>query len=241
MFYGTITVMLVACAVLISGRIRNYERGAPDDRRTNQRNVHRRLGDFRSGVWMRTLMRDPAAGLMHSFIYFGFLVLFAATILLEIDHQLPEGLKFLHGKVYEGYAFMADLFGLVFLVGILWAVGRRYIQRPYRIRIKSRPEDAVILGTFLVIALTGFLIEGFRIAYEGMPGIERWSFVGYGVAGVVQHWSPSTLSNLHRTSWIVHFVAFVAFLVILPTTKLRHMVTSPMNMYLRDQNRPRAP
>ncbi len=240
LFYGTVAVMLVVCATLISARIRNYERGAPDDRRTNKRNVDRRLKDFRAGVWMRTLMRDPAAGLMHSFIYFGFLVLFAATILLEIDHQLPEGLKFLHGKVYLGYAFMADLFGVIFLVGILWAIGRRYIQRPYRIRTKSRPEDAVILGTFLVIGLTGFLIEGFRIAHEGMPGIEKWSFVGWGVASVVKGSSAGFLQDMHRTWWVLHFVAFVAFLVILPTTKLRHMVTSPMNMYLRDNGRPKG-
>ena len=43
--------------------------------------------------------------------------------------------------------------------GSSWAIGRRYIQRPYRIRIKTKPEDAVILGTFFVIGLTGFLTE----------------------------------------------------------------------------------
>ena len=61
----------------------------------------------------------------------------------------PASLKFLHGSVYEAYAFGADLAGVVFLVGIGWAIVRRYIQRPYRIRIKTKPEDAVILGTFL--------------------------------------------------------------------------------------------
>ena len=38
----------------------------------------------------------------------------------------------------------------------------------------------------------------------------------------------------------MHFAAFVAFLVILPTTKLRHMITSPMNMYLKDKDRPKG-
>src|SRR4051794_19968537 len=232
--------MLVLCAVLIAARVRNYERGAPDDRRTTKKNVHRRLRDFRAGVWMRTLMRDPAAGMMHSFIYFGFLVLFAATIILEIDHQLPEDLKFLHGKVYQSYSAIADVFGVVFVVGILWAIGRRYIERPYRLRIKTKPEDAVILGTFLVIGITGFLIEGFRIAYEGRPSFEAWSFVGYAFSGLVDGWAAETIRDLHRTMWVVHFAAFAAFLVILPTTKLRHMVTSPMNMYLRDKDRPKG-
>jgi Fe-S oxidoreductase/nitrate reductase gamma subunit len=240
LFYATVATMLFVCAWLVSLRVRNYLRGGPDDRRTTRANVHRRLADFRSGVWMRTLLRDPAAGVMHSCIYFGFLVLFAATVILEIDHQLPSSLKFLHGSVYEGYKATANAFGVVFLVGLLWAVGRRYVQRPYRIRIKTKPEDAVILGTLLVIGITGFLVEGFRIALEGRPSFESWSFVGWGLSGLWSGWSHETLSDLHRAMWVVHFSAFIAFLVILPTTKLRHMITSPMNMYLRDRQRPKG-
>jgi len=47
LFYATVAVMLVLCAALIATRVRNYERGAPDDRRTTKKNVHRRLRDFR--------------------------------------------------------------------------------------------------------------------------------------------------------------------------------------------------
>ena len=82
-----------------------------------------------------------------------FMALLGVTTVLEIDHQLPESLKFLHGRTYMAYSFIGDLAGLVFLVGILWAIARRYIQRPYRIRIKSKPEHVAILGTFLLIAL----------------------------------------------------------------------------------------
>jgi nitrate reductase gamma subunit len=173
-FYATVGVMLLVVAWLVSLRVQNYERGKPDNRRTTRTNVKRRLEGFRSGVWMQTLLRDPAAGVMHSMIYFGFLVLFVATVVLEIDHQLPDSAKFLHGHVYEGYAATADVFGVVFVVGILWALGRRYIQRPYRIRIKTKPEDALILGTFLVIGLTGFATEGLRIALIGRPAFEKW-------------------------------------------------------------------
>ena len=67
----------------------------------------------------------------------------------------------------------------MFLVGILWAIVRRYVQRPYRIRIKTKPEHAVILGTFLLIAVTGFIVEAFRIALESAARrFEKWSFVG---------------------------------------------------------------
>ena len=239
-FYISVAVMLFVCAWLVSLRVRNYERGQPDDRRTTKRNFHRRLADFRAGVWMRTLLRDPAAGLMHSFIYFGFIWLFIATVVLELDHQLPDNLKFLHGGIYQGYAFAADLGGVVFVVGIVWAIGRRYLERPYRIRIKTKPEDAVILGTFLVIGVSGFLTEALRIALIGRPDFEKWSFVGYPISWFFDSWSISALQQTHRYMWAAHFLAFLAFLIILPTTKLRHMITSPMNMYLADTDRPKG-
>ena len=54
-----VAAMLFLCAWLISLRVQNYERGGPDDRRTTKKNVHRRLRDFRAGVWMRTLHARP--------------------------------------------------------------------------------------------------------------------------------------------------------------------------------------
>ncbi len=239
-FYGAVATMLLIVAWLASIRVQNWERGLADNRRTNRKNVEKRAKSYRNGVWMQTLLRDPAAGLMHSLLYFGFVSLFIVTVLSEADHQLPDRFKFLHGQTYEAYSAGAEIAGLMFLAGIVWAISRRYVQRPYRIRIKTRPEDALILGTFLVIGLTGFFVEAARIAAEGKPGFEKWSFVGYGLANLVDTWSLHTLTITHRWLWGAHVVAFLAFLAILPTTKLRHMFTSPMNMYLKDRDRPKG-
>ena len=221
--------------------MKNWERGrAAPTRRTTAKNAGKRFGDYRAGVYMRTLFRDPAAGLMHSMIYFGFLVLLGVTTVLEIDHQLPEDLQFLTGQTYQAYAFVADAAGLVFLGGVVWAILRRFVQRPYRIRIKTKPEHALILGTFLVIGLTGYGAEMFRIALQTAEGeatgYERWSFIGYPLSQLVDGWSASSLSTWHQWWWIGHVAAFALFLVILPITMLRHMFTSPLNMYLRDRS-----
>jgi Fe-S oxidoreductase/nitrate reductase gamma subunit len=239
-FYTLIPVMVVWGAFRFADRMKNWERGAVAKRRTTTKNVKRRAADFRAGVYMRTLLRDSAAGLMHSMIYFGFLVLMGVTTVLEIDHQMPESLKFLHGTTYKAYAFVGDFAGTVFTVGVIWAIVRRYIQRPYRIRIKTKTEHAVILGTFLAIGLTGFIAEGFRIALDDMPDYEKFSFVGYPLATLVDGMSASAVSTWHQWSWIAHVVSFVVFLAILPITMLRHVFTSPLNMYLRDKDRPKG-
>ncbi len=239
-FYTVIPVLLVWGAFAFADRVRNWERGGPDRRRTTTKNAKRRFADFRAGAYMRTLLRDPAAGLMHSMIYFGFLALLAVTTVLEIDHQMPPDLKFLHGRTYEAYSFFGDLAGVVFAAGVVWAIVRRYVQRPYRIRIKSKPEHALILGTLLVIVVTGFIAEAFRVARVDRPGFEKWSFIGYPLSGLFDGFGVTTLDRWHQISWVVHVAAFCLFLAILPITMLRHMFTSPLNMYLRDRERPKG-
>ncbi|MEY4024524.1 MAG: hypothetical protein RL438_37 [Actinomycetota bacterium] len=243
-FYTIIPALLVWGSLQFADRIRNWERGAPDRRKTTKKNFKQRLADYRAGVYMRTLLRDSAAGLMHSMMYFGFLVLLGVTTVLEVDHQLPPALKFLHGDVYRAYAAVGDIAGIVFTTGVIWAIIRRYVQRPYRIRIKSKPEHAIGLGVLLAIGVTGFGSEMFRIAESQAAGInmdhEKWSVLGYPLAQLVNGWSESTLNTMHQVLWTSHVLAFIGFLIILPITMLRHMFTSPLNMYLKDRERPKG-
>ncbi|MDH4144330.1 MAG: heterodisulfide reductase-related iron-sulfur binding cluster [Acidimicrobiia bacterium] len=240
-FYSMLPVLFIYGAVLFSNRARNWQRGRPDNRALTPANAKRRMADLRAGLYMRTLLREPGAGIMHSLIYFNFIILAAVTTVLEVNHQVPESLKFLHGDVYKGYALIGDLAGLGFFVGIMWAIIRRYGPwnwRPYRIRIKSKPEHAVILGVFLAISVTGFAAEMFRIALEGRPSYEQWSVIGYPLSYLVR--DVDAIHGWHQAMWIAHVLSFFAFLVILPTTMLRHIFTSPLNMYLRDRERPKG-
>ena len=237
-FYTLLPVVFVYGSVLFANRVRNWERGAPDARATNPSTAPKRLADFRAGVYMQTLLRDPAAGLMHSLIYFSFLILFAVTAVSQIQDQVPEGWKFLHGTTYQAYSFVGDAAGVLFVIGVGWAMVRRYVQRPYRIRIKSKPEHLLILGLFLVLGVSGFVAEAFRIAFLGRPDFEKWSFVGYSLSWVVR--DVSHLHGWQQAMWATHVLSFFVFLAILPVTMIRHMFTSPLNMYSRQRERPKG-
>jgi len=246
-FYLVIPLVLIYGSVLFANRVKNWERGTPDNRSTNKKNAKARFSDFRAGVYMKTLLRDPAAGVMHSLMYFPFLILLAVTTTLEINHQLPESIKFLHGDVYRAYTAVGDIAGALFLIGVVWALVRRYGPkrlRPYRIRIKSKPEHAVVLLIFLSIGVTGFGAEAFRIALveSSARSAETWSIIGYPLAKIVDS-SDSLTKNVHgwhQFWWIAHVISFIAFLALLPITMLRHMFTSPLNMYLKDRERPKG-
>ncbi|MGH1502490.1 MAG: heterodisulfide reductase-related iron-sulfur binding cluster [Acidimicrobiales bacterium] len=240
-FYTIIPILLVWGALQLSYRVKNWERGAPDDRSTTPKNLKARMEDFRSGIYMQTLMREPGAGIMHALIYFNFLILLGVTTVLEVNHQVPESLKFLNGDVYKAYALIGDLAGLGFIAGMVLAIARRWGPkkwRPYRIDFKTKPEHLVINGVLLSIGVTGFGAEMFRIANQGMPEFEKWSVVGYPLATLVEN--NANLAGWHQAWWLAHIVSFCAFLVIIPGTMLRHMFTSPANMYLSHRERPKG-
>ncbi len=234
LFYIGVSAGIWLAFHLFALRARNWQRGQAD-RRTGR--WLERLKRLDAGLRMKTLMRDRAAGLMHSMVYYGFFVLFLGTVTLEIDHILPSGLKFLHGPVYQGYSAVLDLAALAYLGGLAWAILRRYGQRPWRIRSKTKPEDGWILASLTIIGLTGLSTEAARIALVGRPDFEVWSFVGLPLSYLVP---TASAGSIHQVSWVVHAAAFVLFLVILPTTKLRHMFTSPANLFLAPRERPKG-
>ena len=248
-FYTVIPALIIYGAILFADRMKNWERGAPDNRATNRKNVKKRFEDFRAGVYMKTLLREPAAGVMHSLIYFPFLILLAVTTVLEINHQVPESLKFLHGDVYRAYTLVGDVAGVLFLIGVGWAILRRYGPRkfrPYRIRIKSKPEHAAGLFILFILGVTGLGAEAFRIAMQSLNGTgteaENWSIIGYPLSLWIDDidFFANKIHGWHQAWWIAHVVSFMAFLALLPITMLRHMFTAPLNMYLKDRDRPKG-
>ena len=236
-FYVVLVVLILAGAVQFANRMKNWERGKPDNRATTPKNVKRRLEDFRAGVYMQTLLREPAAGIMHSLIYFSFLILLAVTTTLEIDHQLPESAKFLHGGVYKGFAAVGDIAGRD--VRRRRAVGHRAALRPAPACGPTASASSPSPSTRSSSArsspsrVTGFVTEMFRIALAGRPD----SRSGRSSATRCRSSSRNAdhLAGWHQACGSPTCSRSVAFLIILPTTMLRHMFTSPLNMYLQRQ------
>ncbi|HSO50775.1 MAG TPA: (Fe-S)-binding protein, partial [Acidimicrobiia bacterium] len=84
---------------------------------------------------------------------------------------------------------------------------------------------------------TGLLTEAARISLVRRPDFEMWSFVGYPLSALI---AESSAADLHLLFWLVHVASFVGFLVVLPVTKLRHMFTSPANLFLSAHPRPKG-
>ncbi len=232
LFYIGTAAVLGLVAYLFAVRVRNWQRGAPEERGGLWR---KRIAGLLRGVSMKSVLEDRIAGLIHSMIFFGFAVLFLGTVTLELDHLLPGSLKFLEGRVYQGYSAVLDGATVVFLAGLMLAALRRYVFPPDRLRTKTRPEDAWILLVLGLVGFTGLFTEAARIGVDGRPDYEVWSFAGYWLSGL---FADSWASRAHQILWVAHAFSVAVFLVMLPTTKLRHMLISPANMTLAPRSRP---
>ena len=186
---------------------------------------------------MRTVLRFKAAGLMHSLIYIGFLGLFAGTVTLEIHHLMPPSLKFLQGTTYIVYSFTLELATIAYLTGLFWALARRLIGTEYRIKTKTTIDDYLTLSLLIFIGISGITTEAGRIALENFPDYEKWSFIGYAVGDFLNLSNPELF---HRISWVLHVVSFFVFLIAIPLSKLRHIFTSPINMFMSPKERPKG-
>jgi Fe-S oxidoreductase/nitrate reductase gamma subunit len=233
-FYIIIIAALVTCTALFVKRMSNIERGSSEHRAGK---LNERINALYRSFAMRTVSRDKRMGRIHSLIYWPFVILTLATITLEIDHQLPANLAFLHGHTYEIYSLISDLAGALLLIGVVAAALNRYVWPQPRIASKTTNEDAWILTLLALLVFTGFLVEADRIAAAGRPSFEQWSFVGYQISRLVVS-GRGTLD--HQVWWVVHVALFIAFLITLPVTKLRHAVTAPANAYLSPRDRPKG-
>jgi Fe-S oxidoreductase len=173
-------------------------------------------------VFDQALAQRRTARWFHRFITYGFIVLTIATILVGLDADF--GTTILRGKFYLYFqSFTVDVFGALVIVGIAIAALRR--------RRHSNADWSGILLAIFAITVSGFLIEGWRIAATNDPW-GHWSPFGNLVAQLSRPvMSIAALEAAHRTTWWLHMVASFAFLAWIPYTKMMHVLTAPLNIY----------
>ncbi|MBI2544929.1 MAG: (Fe-S)-binding protein, partial [Candidatus Rokubacteria bacterium] len=85
------------------------------------------------------------------------------------------------------------------------------------------------------IGVTGFLVEGLRIAAD-RPPFEAWSVVGWQLANLFDLTGVTALANpLHLAGWWVHALLALGFVAYIPYSKAIHMVVDMANLLFKDE------
>jgi Fe-S oxidoreductase/nitrate reductase gamma subunit len=191
--------------------------------------------------------RDRYAGMAHWLIFWGFIMLLIGTTIVAIDHDFLRflGIHLLQGKFYLGFSFVLDIFGLLFIIGLAMMMLRRRSKPPqldYTRADKSEKidrqgyatDDMVFAWILLIIAVSGFLIEGLRIAAD-RPAFEVWSPVGWGIADVIDIAGlTGSADTLFLYTWWFHAVFVMIFIAYIPFSKAMHMLLDYANLMFKD-------
>ncbi|MFQ6027982.1 MAG: heterodisulfide reductase-related iron-sulfur binding cluster, partial [Dehalococcoidia bacterium] len=182
--------------------------------------------------------RVDLAGVGHALVFWGFLSFSLSYVIFifgnSIWHPLAETILTETGvRVFSTYL---DIFAVVILLVLAWALIRRWIAKPHRLSFDlTRNRDAVF-----VVALTAglmiatLLVHAFHLA-EGGTGPESKVFIGgaLGRAFLGLGLSAGAASLLHALSWWIHLGIILGFAIYIPTSKHIHMIGAPLNAYFR--------
>ncbi len=228
-------------------RYKKYKKGRPSGR-------FNRLGErfANASKKMATnatiFKRDPVAGWGHLLIFWGFVVLFIGTTIIAIDHDFLDmlfGVSILHGTFYKIFSLFMDVFGVLFIIGLVIMMFRRSKHLPQldyaRPDLKEgeydrkgyKVDDKIFLWVLLLIALSGFMIEGLRIAVDHPP-FEVWSPVGWQLGNFFRSIGFTGDSAFFVTYWF-HAIIVMIFIALIPFSKSMHMIIDFLNLMFSDE------
>lgn len=232
----TYALMIITFIILIYGLKKRYSMwriGKSASLNFTER-LWERIGYFiTNGIFHKSILRESYPGWMHFFIFWGFLVLAFGTALIAIQDDVIRPLfneNILQGNFYIIFSFALDLAGVLAIIGILMALWRRYVTRPTR--LDNKTDDLITLLWILVVLVTGFLVEGARIAFA-RPSFEAWSFVGWATSYLFLGSSKDVIASTHAFFWYTHMLLSFGLIVYIVYSKLLHIITSSFNMMFR--------
>ncbi len=244
-FYVLIYLALAIMCWQIAVRVRLWMQGrAVEARAPGWRYWIPSIADSRrwlANIWVYVLeqrkvrsSRRKSGAPMHLLIFYGFLSLFLATTILAINTYGPW--KFQQGAFYEAYETTFDVLGLLFVVGIGWALVRRFLASRHWRRggltdgpLGNHPQpqraqqtdwsDLGSLALLLIIGVTGYWLEAARISNDPKPW-DTVSPVGYALARLEGSYSD----GMYVFVWWFHVTWILILFVTLPRMRIRHLV-----------------
>jgi Fe-S oxidoreductase len=258
LFYAVAYACIALFAYGVFVQVRKYARG---QRLALPGSPWQRVRDMSALVLShRTLdRRDHAAGGAHRLIFYGFVLLFlgTSTITLEVDILKPLfGITFWHGEFYLWFSLVLDVAGVALIVGLLYMMVRRGWLKPPKLdyarpdrtpgdpdfdRRGYRIEDWAFLWTLLVIGATGYVLEAARLVWlqqrADVWDVRWWSPVGAVIAEAMRALGlgAAGAGTLRMGLWWFHGLLALAFITLIPWSKVKHIFTAMASLYARDR------
>ena len=176
----------------------------------------------------RKLLQRIGPGLMHAFIFWGFLVL-GPTIVIAMIGAVSRHAT-LPWLGHQGwYQALVDVFCVLVLTGVLAALWIRKVLRPRRFAGSHLGEADLILALIATIVVSLLLWHATLIALGLNEWPASWSFVSNALSGLFGR-GPVT-RVLERVFVWLHVLTILGFLAYLPRSKHLHIFVAAVNVW----------
>ena len=178
----------------------------------------------------KKLLQRLGPGLMHAFIFWGFMVLL--TTIVEAFGEVFDpafAIPFIGRSGWLG--LVQDGFAVLVFVGIAMAIFFRKFRRDERFKGSHLEEADFILLMILGIIFTLIFLNAAKIA-EGVAEAPRaWTPVSTLAASIFEPMGRGAQHFFHELFLWAHIILILAFLVYIPYSKHLHIVTSFFNVF----------
>ncbi len=237
-------VLLLTTAVVFGMRVKtiasNIRLGREFDRTDNSAERWKLM--LKVAIGQSKMVTRPIAGLMHIFVYVGFIIINIEVLEIVIDGVTGSHRIFL-GMMGSAYASFISLFEVLAVLVILACVVfliRRNVMKLKRFWSKEmtswpRSDANIILITEILLMCAFLSMDAADQVLQSM-GNEHYSETGTFVVSaslmpIFNGMSASSLIMIERFTWWFHIVGILAFLIYIPYSKHFHIFLAFPNVY----------
>lgn len=240
--------LLIAGSVLFTIKIREiiFNIRLGQDLKRNDNKKERLQTMLRVAFGQQKMMARPVVGVLHFFVYVGFIV-----INIEVLEIITDGLFGTHrvfsflGSFYNLLIATFEILAVLVLVGVIIFMIRRAILRIPRFHYKEMKKwprtDAMIILITEVFLMSAFLLMNAADSVLQDRSIEHYIHAGsFPISSFLKPMFESMSTDgviaFERGTWWFHIVGIFAFLNYLPYSKHMHIVLAFPNTYYSNLN-----
>ncbi len=173
------------------------------------------------------LLKDKKSGMMHLFIFYGFIILQLGAIDIIVK---GFGVNSLPIPGYNVFVLVQEMTVLVVLLAIGYAAYRRYGEKIPRLKRGIKPSIVIyfivclMISVYLTLTFERVMHDLAFSVYAPITSTLAWPFASL---------HPTLASVFFYSSWWLHLLILLVFLIYVPQSKHFHLLTAPINIFLK--------
>lgn len=196
------------------------------------------------GFLQQKMFKDLSAGIMHAFIFWGFVTVSIGTgetILSGIIPGFSYNWILGDGSIFNIYLLSQDYANMAVAVAIAYAIIRRIFFPPRRFQglaKASRVDAYVVLSFIFGLVITTMIYMGAKAGLADDHAISR-SFVPFSwalsstIASIFGVVTPDGYATFYKSWWFIHCLVLFSFTTFLPFSKHQHLIWVWPNIFFR--------